>query len=96
MAKEKGPHRWFVEPLDDGGATNEALSKAQPSLSPEGMLEGVLGDKGERHNLWQVVGYCDITRLREMQRNDARIQFRVWHQEGNGPIRIWSFSTRKR
>jgi hypothetical protein len=31
-----------------------------------------------------------------MQRNDARIQFRVWHQEGNGPIRIWSFSTRKR
>jgi hypothetical protein len=96
MAKEKGLHKWLIEPLDEKGVTNEILSKAQPFLSVIGMLEGVICDKGQRHNLWHVVGYCDVTKLREKQKEDSRIQFQVWCQDGNGVIRVWNCPTKER
>ncbi len=93
MSGEPGTHKWYIEPDDTW--TNEVLGKNQEFLSDDGIFDGVKCVDGKPHKLWRCKDYAFVAQLCK-SRGQLKIKFKVWHQEGNGQIRLWGFVQKNR
>ena len=87
-------HKWYIEPIN--AFTNEVVSRNQDFLCDEQMFDGVLCADGKSHKLWGCAhGFSDVDKFMKSRACMGTV-FKVWHQEGNGPIRVWIFTGRKK
>jgi len=80
---KKRTFRWFVEPLDSH--TNEVLSDAGFDY----VGEKVCSD-GKKRLFWEAQNYGAIKYI-VRSCSKAEIKFDVYSQEGNYPLRPWTF-----
>lgn len=92
MERKHESHKWFIEPLD--AKTNEILAKNQEFLSEEQIIDGIHCADGKPHKLWGCQRFDFIAKMFKSKAQLATV-FRVWHQEGNGQIRLWVFTSRR-
>lgn len=93
MNGKQGCHRWFIEPLN--ALTNEILAKNQEFLSEEQVFDGVKCEDGKFHKLWGCRDYRFVSDFLKNRRFFGSV-FKIWHQEGNGQIRVWVFPRKKK
>lgn len=85
-------HRWFIEPRN--AYTNEVLARSQEFLSDEQVMNGVACADGQKHKMWACNDYAFVASFTQCKIFPPLV-FRVWHQEGNGQIRLWDFPKKK-
>lgn len=89
MATRHREYFWYLEPLDSH--TNEVIGKYL--WEDENAETSRLCADGIRRNLWRCQ-WCDVERFQN-SRQDLKLKFKVFVQEGQGQIRAW-FLTKTR
>jgi hypothetical protein len=73
--------KWYA--FTNDAYTNEVISHLLPA---ENAAEGVLCEDGKKRPLWRCDEYSQVMVLCH-NRRQARLVFKVFKQDGNGPIR---------
>lgn len=82
-------YAWFLESKD--GLTNEAIARM---VGGEDAQTARFCEDGRKHDLWQ----CDfsVVNLFVKSAKDKSLKFAVWNRRGNGRIRKWPFSKKRK
>ena len=88
MTKKK-KYRWFIQPLDSH--TNQVLAA---EITEENLRRDVVCGDHKKRNLWQ----CEYPMVNYLMksRSALKIRFRVFVQAGEGVVREWNLTRRRK